>query len=330
MWRGFAAVVGYASRPVTVVERRMPANPFVAFAAHPVLAAVLGALCIAFSAVLVRLADVSPATAAIFRCAYALPLLGLLALIERRAYGPRPGSQRRLAMVAGVFFAVDLVVWHHTIGFVGAGLATVLGNTQVLIVAVLAWVLLGERPSGRLLASLPVALLGVVLISGVVGARPYGRDPLLGVVTGVATGFAYAGFLLVLRRGNADLRRPAGPLFDATAVAAVTSILLGLPLGEVDLLPSWPAHGWLILLALSAQVFGWLLISVSLPRLPAALTSVVLTVQPVGAVLLGMLLLGEAPSWLQLVGAACILAGLVLATGRRRGARTPVAEPEIG
>jgi drug/metabolite transporter (DMT)-like permease len=308
-----------------------PANPFVAFAAHPVLAAALGALAIAFSAILVREADVAPATAAIFRCAYALPPLALLAWMERRAYGPRPFSQRRLAMIAGIFFAIDLVVWHHTINFVGAGLATVLGNTQVLIVALLAWVILGEQPNRRLLASMPIALVGVVLISGVIGSHPYGSDPVLGVITGVVTGIAYSGFLLVLRHGNADLRRPAGPLFDATLVGAVASLLIGLPLGEVDLLPTWPAHGWLLLLAISAQVVGWLLISVSLPRVPAALTSVVLTLQPVGSVLLAMVLINEAPSEVQLIGAALILAGLVLATLRRPGeARRPIAEPEIG
>jgi len=68
-------------------------------------------------------------------------------------------------------------------------------------------------------------------------------------------------------------------------------------------------------------VLGWLLISISLPRLPAALTSVTLTLQPVGAVLLGMLLLSEAPSSVQLLGAAAIVAGLVLATVRRRTPR---------
>lgn len=301
-----------------------------AFASRPVLAAALGALCIAFTAFFVKLADVSPATAAIFRCAYALPPLGVLAWMERRAYGPRPASQRRLAMMAGIFFAIDLVIWHHSIEFVGAGLATVLGNTQVIIVAVVAWLLLGERPSGRLIASLPVALVGVVLISGVIGGEAYGSDPVLGVITGVATGIAYSGYLLVLRRGNADLRRPAGPLFDATAVGAVASLLIGLPLGEVNLVPTFPAHVWLILLALSGQVIGWLLISISLPRLPAALTSVVLTLQPVGAVLLAMVLLHEDPSPIQLLGAVLILAGLVLATGRRRSDAAAHAQPEIG
>ena len=85
-------------------------------------------------------------------------------------------------------------------------------------------------------------------------------------------------------------------------------------------MPSWPAHGWLITLALTSQVLGWLLITVSLPRLPAALTSVTLTIQPVGSVLLGVILLGEEPSVLQLCGVACIVAGL-LTVARRRTAR---------
>jgi drug/metabolite transporter (DMT)-like permease len=61
-------------------------------------------------------------------------------------------------------------------------------------------------------------------------------------------------------------------------------------------------------------VVGWLLISVSLPRLPAALTSVLLLVQPIGSVALGVLILDEHPSTLQLLGVAVILGGVLLAT----------------
>ncbi|HSM38796.1 MAG TPA: DMT family transporter, partial [Candidatus Limnocylindrales bacterium] len=185
----------------------------------------------------------------------------------------------------------------------------------------LASILLREKMVPRTAAAIPIVLAGVVLISGVIGAEPYGANPSLGVLVGLGTGLSYAGFLLILRRGNADHRRPAGPLLDATLSATLFSVLIGLPLGEVDLVPSWPAHGWLLALAVSSQVVGWLLISISLPRLPAALTSVTLTLQPVGAVLLGMLLLSEAPSSVQLLGAATIVAGLVLATVRRRTTR---------
>jgi drug/metabolite transporter (DMT)-like permease len=297
---------------------------------RPVLTAILGALTIAFSAIFVRLADVSPATAAVFRCAYALPPLALLAWYEQRRYGPRAAGQAQLAWIAGAFFAADLVLWHHAIQEVGAGLATVLGNTQVVIVPIAALLFLRERPGARVAASVPLVLIGVVLISGVLGAEAYGRNPVLGVLFGLGTGLAYAGFLLVQRRANADHRRPAGPLFDATLSAAVCSLLIGLPLGELDLVPTWPAHGWLVLLALSVQVLGWLLISISLPRLPAAVTSVVLTIQPVGSVLLGIWLLAEAPSPFQLFGVAFIIAGLLLTTLRVRPEWFRRAQPEVG
>ncbi len=294
---------------------------------RPVLTAVAGAMCIAFSGILVRLADVAPATAAVFRCLYALPILVALATWERRRYGARPAASRRLAFIAGAFFAVDLVLWHHAIDAVGAGLATVLGNLQVLVVGLAAWALLSERPSRSLFVALPVMLSGVVLVSGIIGDGAYGRDPAAGVLFGVATSAAYAAFLLVLRQGASDLRRVAGPLCDATATAAVVAAVLGAASGEVDLVPSWPAHGWLALLALTSQVAGWLLISVSLPRLPAVMTSALLLLQPVGALGLAAVLLAETPSLGQLAGAALILAGVVVATAHRRGGRavpTPV------
>jgi drug/metabolite transporter (DMT)-like permease len=168
----------------------------------------------------------------------------------------------------------------------------------------------------------------VVLISGVLETGAYGDNPLRGVLFGILTGLTYAGFLLVLRHGSSDLRRPAGPLFDTTAVATVVAAIAGLAIGEVDLVPAWPAHGWLVVLALTSQVIGWLLITVSLPRLPAALTSVTLTIQPVGSVLLGVILLGEDPTALQLAGVACILAGLVSIALRREP--RPVPEPAYG
>jgi drug/metabolite transporter (DMT)-like permease len=295
---------------------------------RPALAALAGALTIAFSSILVKLAAVSPETAALFRCAYALPVLGLLAWREDRRFGTRSPRERRLALPAGVFFAADLICWHHAIGDVGAGLATVLGNLQVVVVPFAAWAVLREPVQRRILLALPLVCSGIVLISGVLEAGAYGRDPARGVLFGGLTGLTYAAFILVLRQGSSDLRRPAGPLFDTTAVAAVGSLVAGVALGTADLVPSWPAHGWLVLLGLSSQVLGWMLITVSLPRLPAAITSVTLTVQPIGSVVLGAVLLAEHPSALQLGGAGCILVALVAVAvgGRRARVRAGAAE----
>jgi drug/metabolite transporter (DMT)-like permease len=284
---------------------------------HPGRTAVAGALTIAFSAILVREADVAPATAAVFRCLYALPALGFLYWLERRRTGPRTRREITLSIWAGAFFAADLICWHYAIHDVGAGLATVLGNLQVVLVGVVAWLTLGERPEQRVMAAIPIALFGIVLISGVIGGGAYGEDPVRGVIFGVATGLTYAGFILVLRQAGRDLRRPVAPLFEATAAATVFAATAGVIIGDVDFAPSWPAHAWLVVLALSSQVVGWLLISSSLPRLPAALTSVLITIQPVGSVILGVVLLHESPSVLQLAGVACIFSGIIVATARR-------------
>jgi len=282
------------------------------------VAALAGALAISFSGILFRVAHVSPSTGAVFRCLYALPVLWPLARLEDRRYGPRPLKQRALAWVAGLLFAVDLVAWHEGIEQVGAGLATVLGNLQVVLVGVLAWLILRERPSNRSLAAIPVALVGVVLISGAFESGAYGRNPGLGVAYGILTALAYSGFLLVLREGNRDVRRPAGPLFDATVAAAATTLLGGVLIGDIDLVPTWPGHAWLLLLAISSQVLAWLLITASLPRLPAAMTSMLLTVQPLGSVILAAIIFGEDPSALQVAGVFALLAALV-AAARTRG-----------
>ncbi len=293
---------------------------------HPARAALAGALAIAFSAILYRTSDVSPETGAFFRCAYALPVLWVLVRLEERRLGPRPRRLRLTAWIAGAFFAADLLLWHHAIEAVGAGLATVMGNTQVVLVALIAWVLLRERPGPAALAAIPIAMIGVVLISGALEEGAYGDNPPLGVVLGLLTAIAYSGFLLTLRHGAGDLRRVAGPLFDATLASMVCILPVGLASGDLDFTPGLESHLWLIVLALSSQVLGWLLITVSLPRLPALGTSLILTLQPVATVALAAILLGEDPSPLQLVGAGAILVGLIVASA---GRSSRPAEPAL-
>jgi drug/metabolite transporter (DMT)-like permease len=314
-----------SSAPAT--PSRIPAR--FAFTGNERTYALLGAVTIAFSSILVRLSHASPSTAAIFRCAYALPILGLLAWNEDRRFGARSWRERRAGLLAGIFFSADLLLWHHSIGDVGAGLATVLANIQVVILPLVAWALLSERPGPRVLLALPVSLVGVLLISGVLEHSAFGRNPTRGAVFGVGAGIAYVGFLLLLRQGGADLRRPAGPLCDATAVAAVLCVAAGLVIGDARLVPSWPGAGWLITLALSSQVLGWLIIGATLPRLPAAMTSLLLTVQPIGTLALAALIFGEDPSGLQLAGVLLVLVGLLVATSarQRRRARGLNAEP---
>jgi len=315
---------------VTEQDDELP-RPLGAIAARPRLAALLGAMCIAFSGILYRWAEVSPSTGTVFRALFGLPLLGFVAWLEYRRFGRLPVRTVRLAAFAGVFFAGDLLFWHHAIGAVGAGLATVLGNLQVLVVGIVAWLAFGERPSRSTFLALPVVLVGVALISGAIGGGAYGANPGLGAVLGFATALCYGGYLLLIRRGGRDLRRPAGPVAIATVSTAIVAAVAGAIVGDLDPTPAIGSLLWLGLLGLTSQSLGYLLISISLPRLPAVMTSIILLSQPVMTVGLSILLLSEAPSPVQMLGVALVIGGIAIATlagstGRLRSPRSARAE----
>jgi drug/metabolite transporter (DMT)-like permease len=278
------------------------------------VAAGLGAGCLSASAILIRLAGTGTATAAFYRCFLALPLLFALAAVERRRHGPRRPAAHLGAIVAGGFLAVDLVLWNHAIADVGAGIATVLGNLQVIFVTAVAWLLLRERPGRGFLVALPVVMAGVVLVSGLAGAGAGDIHPLAGMIYGIATSVAYTAFLLIMRQTSAGTRHVAAPLAEATAGAAVGSLLLGLVFGGLRLDVPWPSLRWLLLLSITSQTVGWLLITSSLPRLPAAVSSLLLLLQPVAAMGLAAAVLGERPSPAQLVGAVLVCGGVLAAS----------------
>jgi len=277
-------------------------------------AAGLGAACISASAILIKLAGTGPATAAFYRCFLALPILFALAVVERRRRGPRRLAAHLGAIAAGAFLAIDLVLWNHTIADVGAGIATLLGNLQVLFVALAAWVLLRERPGRRFLVALPVVMAGVALVSGLAGAGAGDSHPLAGIVFGIGTSLSYAAFLLILRQTSAGTRHIAGPLAEVTTTAALGSLLLGLAFGGLQLDLPWASLRWLLLVAITSQTVGWLLITSSLPRLPAAVSSLLLLLQPVAAIGLAAAVLAEWPSLAQLAGAVLVCGGVLAAS----------------
>lgn len=283
------------------------------------LAALAGALAISFSAILYGLSDVSPITGAFYRAVYALPLLFVI-WWARRDRDVRTRSKRYIAFAAGLLLGLDVVVWHLSIDYIGAGLATLIANSQVIVVAVAAWLLFGERPSRQIVIAIPVVLFGVALVSGLGRGDSFGSNPLLGTVLALVSAVFYAAFILGLRNSN-DIQAPsAGPLMEATAGAALAALIAGGIGGGIQFAPTWPAHGWLLALALSSQVAGWLLISYALPRLPAVETATIILLQPVLTMVWGVIIFGEDPSPIQLIGAGLVLAGVgfVAVAGSRK------------
>lgn len=294
----------------------------------PVPVAIAGTVCVSTSAVVMKLAGTSASVTAVGRCAFALPALGLLVILGRRhpaGFLPGAGSLSRrehlLALLSGTFLAVDLVVWSHAISAIGAGLGTVVPNLQVLFVSLIGWVFLGERPARSLLLAAPVMVTGLLLVGGLIGgtSRAYGTDPALGIGLGVAVAALYSVYIVTLRQASGTA--PVTALTETTLAAAIGSAALGMAFGDLRVEHPWPGLGWLVVLALTSQVVGWLLISMSMPRIPAWTIGVILLIQPTGSVTLGYLFLGERPSLPQLAGVVVMLSGVVLAV-RARPANT--------
>lgn len=280
----------------------------------PRLLAALGSLCISLSSVFIKVSHASGSTSAFWRCLLALPVLLALAARERRKSGPAP--RVLLPLLAGTGLGLDFVLWGEAIPRVGAGIATVLLAVQVVIVPLLAFAFLRERPAKRFLAAVPVLLGGVVLAGGFAGSGSVGPDPVTGAVFAMLAGAGYAGYLFLIRlSGGAGAR--AQSLALATISAGAVAVALGVPTGTLDLTPAPETFGWLVALAVIGQLAGWILISAALPRMPATTGATLMLLQPVGAVLLGIGLLGETPNLVQLIGCAGVVAAVCFAGGGR-------------
>ena len=256
----------------------------------------------------------------IFRMLYALPALALLAYLVRSS-DTRSSRTRWMAFGAGLILAPDMLSYHSSMIFIGIGIATLIGNSQVIIVTLASWKLFGEKPNPAILLSLPVVVVGLALISGIADSEPYGEDPVKGVIFGLMAAFFYSSFLILFRYSNRELAPSSSVQLDATAGAALGLLVLGLlPLSgyaiePLDLQPIWPGHGWLIVLALLCQVAGWLAIAHALPRLPAAHVSFAVLLQPVLTLVWGYVILDQdGHSQNQVMGIFLVLSAIIAVT----------------
>lgn len=277
------------------------------------LRGVVGVAFISFSSTLVKLSEASPNTITFFRALYAIPMIALIRF-PRRAQDRRTRRDRTMAIAAGLILAVDLMLFHAAIEVIGAALGLVLANLQVLFVAFAAFLVYRDRPSRPAFIALPTVLFGAVLLSGLGRADSYGTNPGLGVALGIGAAIAYAAFIMMYRAASRSTASPAGALLDATYGTAAGALLLGVFDSGFDLVPSWPSHGWLVLMAFMVQAVGWLLIGTTLPRLPALAGSFLILLQPVLGLIWGTSLLDEVISPTQGAGVVLILSGITLVT----------------
>ena len=265
-----------------------------------------GAAIIGLSPILVRLTEAGPAAAGFWRLVFALPLLGMLTVRNAGSLG-RPST---MALLAGVFFALDLGFWHYGVHFTSVTNATVLTNLTPVVVTAFAWIFLKQRPKALFLAAVACAVGGAWLMAIEKGGGRLVNQP-LGDVLSLLTALWYSLYFLAMAQGR-KIETTSALMYWVSVVGAPLMLIAALLLRE-PILPT-SAVGWGALVGLGLMhVTGQGSIAWAMGRLPTAIASVVVLIQPIVAGWLGWLLFAEVIGPLQALGAAVTLGGVVLA-----------------
>ncbi len=287
----------------------------------PLVSILAGAFCISFSAVWVKLATVPPAVSAFYRVFFGFCFLALICIWQGE-YHPLNRQHLLWGLGCGLLFALDLYCWHASIQYVGPGLATILGNFQVFVLSGVGVLFFRERLHVRFLLALPLALWGLSLLVG--GSwLTLGEEYRWGIILGLLTALCYSGFLLILRKLQAEARTFSF-FFNLMLVSGASAFFLGIFLGGAHVSFAIPdGKSWISLLALGllSQTIGWTLISGAMPEIRTSLTGFILLVQPLLSFLWDVLLFHRLTSVINWVGVTITLLALYL--GMQSGRRLP-------
>jgi drug/metabolite transporter (DMT)-like permease len=282
------------------------------FLSNPRLPLFAGAALISLSPVWVQLVSVSPTVSGFYRVLIGGGALAIYLIVTRRRLGFTPRTLAIL-LLSAAFFAVDLWSWHRSIGYLGPGLATLLGNFQVFFITLAGFLLLNQRPHPSQLIAIPLALFGLVLIVGI-DWQALPADYRLGVIFGLITAVTYAGYLFTLRQARAQSSHLSAAREVAT-VSLLTAALLGaaaMAEGVSLQIPSAADAGWLLSYGIISHCVGWLLIAGSLPRVSAAAAGIALLLQPALSFVWDVLFFARGFSLQELIGAMIVLAAIYL------------------
>jgi len=283
----------------------------------PTIKILFGAFLISFSAVFVKVADVSPTTSGFYRVFFGSIFLLLASLWFKDFKRQRPPLLWYIVF-CGFTFALDLFFWHQSIEYIGPGLSTLLGNFQVFLLAGIGIFVFKERGLLRFYLAIPLAILGLLLIIDINLARS-GNNYVTGIIFGLLTAVCYTGFLLSLRKIQSNDTK--SPFFSLMLVSVCTSIFLGIKIiysGDSFVIPNLHSLTALTCLGLFSQTVGWVLIANALPLIPPSRAGLILLLQPALSFTWDVLLFDRPTGILNWTGVVITLAAIYMGLTSKR------------
>lgn len=266
-----------------------------------------GILCISWSAILVKIANISGFGSGFYRLFF-----GTIGIIPVWLYFKKPITDRKgvkVAIICGILFGCDIALWNTSIMLSKATISTLLANLAPVWVGLGAMLFLNEKPSRIFWIGTAIAIFGVTIIIGIneiLGARLN-----FGNVLAIIASMFYGAYLITVRKGRNTL-----DTFSFTTISMITSTAV---LGLICLVASTPLWGfssttWYALVALGVvpQILGWLSINQALGHISPTVASVSLLSQTVFTAIFSVLILSEVLTVHEIGGAVVVLVGICL------------------
>ncbi|WP_276909308.1 DMT family transporter [Corynebacterium riegelii] len=330
------------------VATASPVKPVSHGSALAVLA--LGTAFLAATPLQVKAANMDPATQAFLRVFIGFLILLPFAIWEMKKKEKLSKQAVILSLVSGVFLGIDFTAWNYSIFYIGAGVAAVLLNLQVIIVPMLAAIFDKYKIPPVFLVLVPIMAVGVLLTGGVFegSAEATGPETIYGVKTavlgtafGLTSGICYSFYLYFSRKAGTSARKDlyVQPMMYTALTQMIAPVLVAFtfsPRGGFDfthgvlvdgVLPSvnpettlgdpLTAGNWiaLITLAVFGQALAWTMVQYGSVWLDPTLSAGILLLSPVTSVIIAAPLFGEIPSMLQIIGVLMILATVAYQNG---------------
>jgi drug/metabolite transporter (DMT)-like permease len=220
-----------------------------------------------------------------------------------------------LMALSSTALALHFGLWITSLEYTSIASSVVLVTSHPAFVAVLSFFLWGERLNKLTVGGIVIALAGVVVIN--YGGFSFGSDAVLGNLLALAAGFVVAGYLIIggQLRERIDLLSYLAIIYSGAAVLLLAATLV-MGYGFTGYTPG--TYLMMVLLALVPQLIGHSSLNLAVRLVPVTLVSVAILGEPVGATLLGGLILGELPTVNEIIGGVLILAGIFIVLRRSR------------
>ncbi len=279
------------------------------------LTLLVGIIAVSFAAIFIRLADAPPLVIATYRLTIAsLILIPFASVKSKVSLRSLPGKTWLWISLSAVFVALHFGLWITSLSYTSIASSVILVTSHPVFVAVISYFLWKERLGRVTIVGIVVTMLGVFAIN--YGGYTFGPESFRGDILALLAAFVMGGYLLIGRQVRERL--PVLPYLTLVyAGAAVLLLLFTLVAGYSLTGYSRETYIMMTLLAVVPQLIGHSSLNIAVRLLPVTLVSVSILGEPVGASLLGYLLLDETPAGAEIISGLLILAGIFIVLRRR-------------